>query len=47
MSRSYAFKPELKKQSVRSKPDRRVVLADYEIEFIEEILGPTIRLQFQ
>lgn len=44
MSRSYQYKPEIKKRMPRQKIDRRVVLADYEIEFIELSLGPSVRL---
>jgi len=44
VSRSYTYKPELKKRQQRQRYDRKVVLADYEIEFIEMRLGPSIRL---
>ncbi len=47
MSRTYAHKPDIKRKN-RSRGmqnDKRVVLTDYEIEFIEMRLGPTIRLQ--
>ncbi len=44
MSRSFSKKPEFKKRSVRQKDHRRVVLSDFEIEFIEVNLDPTIRL---
>lgn len=45
MSRSYNFKPELKKRQQRAHTDKRVVLADYEIEFIEMSLGPSVKLK--
>ena len=45
MSRSYTFKPEIKKTVRKSRADRKVVLSDFDIEFIEMSLGPSIRLQ--
>lgn len=45
MSRSYNFKPELKKPHGRQRVDRKVTLQDYEIEFIEMSLGPNINLK--
>jgi hypothetical protein len=45
MSRTYSNKPEMRKKPNRSHREKRVVLADYEIEFIEMNLGPSIRLR--
>ncbi|MDB5183016.1 MAG: hypothetical protein JWO47_800 [Candidatus Saccharibacteria bacterium] len=45
MSRSYTFKPELKKTVRKGRSGHKVVLSDYDIEFIEMSLGPNIRLQ--
>lgn len=45
MSRSYSRKPENKKRQIRQQKDnRRVVLSDFELEFIELNLDPNIRL---
>lgn len=45
MSRTYAYKPDFKKKTrQRDQLDKRVVLADYEIEFIEMSLGSQVRL---
>ena len=46
MSRSYTYKPELKRRMTKPRIERRVRLADYEIEFIEEMLGPNVKLRF-
>ncbi len=46
MSRTYAYKPDMKRRNrARSMTDKNVVLADFEIEFIEMSLGPSIRLR--
>ena len=47
MSRTYTKKPDSKQPKMMQKEqrDKRIVLADYEIEFIEMSLGPTIRLR--
>jgi hypothetical protein len=48
MSRTYSYKRETKPRRTRiikENRDKRVVLADYEIEFIEMSLGPSIRLR--
>jgi hypothetical protein len=45
MSRSYTFKPELKKVVRKARSNRKVVLSDYDIEFIAMSLGPNIHLQ--
>lgn len=45
MSRTYTHKPEIKKQSRKIRSDRKVVLSDFDIEFIEMSLGPSIRLR--
>jgi hypothetical protein len=45
MSRTYTYKPEIKRQSRRLKSSQKVVLSDYEIEFIQLSLGPNVRLQ--
>ena len=44
MSRSYSRKPDIKKRQLRQKDNRRVVLSDFELEFIELNLDPNIRL---
>lgn len=46
MSRSYAYRPTIKKHSrvSSSRASRKVQLTDYEIEFIQLNLGPSIRL---
>ncbi len=44
MSRSYAFKPDIKKRPAKERTERRVVLDDFEIEYLELSLGPDIRL---
>ena len=45
VSRSYIFKPEIKKPIRKSRADRKVKLSDYDIEYIQLSLGPNIRLQ--
>jgi hypothetical protein len=46
MSRTYAHKPEIKrKYRTREHIDKRIILTDFEIEYIEMRLGPTIRLR--
>jgi hypothetical protein len=47
MSRSYSFKPELKKRSMPARSERKIILDDYEIEFIESKIGPSVSLRFQ
>jgi len=44
MSKSYSIKPELPRK-VRSsnQRDKNVVLADYDLEFIEESIGHPVR----
>lgn len=46
MSRTYSQKRDekLRKTRLKEHRDKRVVLADYEIEFIEMIIGPSVRL---
>lgn len=45
MSRTYAYKPDMKKRNKsRTLSDKNLKLADFEIEFIEDYLGPSIRL---
>lgn len=45
MSRTYSFKPENKaKKYSRYMRSKRVNLADYEIEFIETMVGTNIRI---
>jgi hypothetical protein len=45
MSRSYAYKPEIKKSIRKTRADRKVILSDFDIEFIELSLGPEISLK--
>ena len=45
MSRSYNFKPEIKKSHGRQQVDRKVILSDFEIEYLELSLGPNIHLK--
>ena len=44
MSRTYAYKPDIKPKNRVKSRDKNVVLADFEIKFIEMSLGPSIRL---
>lgn len=44
MSRSYSYKPLLRKRPFKARGDRKVILADYEIEMIEMQIGSDTQL---
>ena len=45
MSRTYNYKPENRPKNKMKNRAKRVELTDYEIEFIEMSIGPSIRLK--
>lgn|GEM_PF-6550065 len=46
VSRTYSYKPVIKRKTYRARDHKRITLEDYEIEYLETALGNGIVLRF-